>query len=389
MIERIAGCSWVERVADLLEEAFPEGAIRHQSRVWNLDHDLAFERAVPGEIDRPHPPSVERFPDLVAIVEELADERVLVLRLQRVRIVDQVRVSSRGTVSYRECPIPALRNRTGPSLRPRRRKASRSRCGGLARALLLALKLLPKNAMSRGVGWLASRALPPPLQRFEIRLFARIAGVNLAEARDDVRDFATLQQFFTRALVPGARPIEGDEQVLVSPCDGAWGEAGRVPLRHDPPGEGAALPRRRAAGRRAAGGSLRGRVLCDVLSVAARLSPLPHARRGPHHAHRLPPGRAVAGERPRTEGGRPALRAQRAQSRPCSSPRRFTRATARPGSRWSPSERPTWAACGSPSPRCGPTSRGAPPERRDLSARARRSSPAARSGAISSSARRS
>lgn len=99
---------------------------------------------------------------------------------------------------------------------------------GPARALLLVLKLLPKNAMSRAVGWLASRALPPPLQRFEIRLFARIAGVNLAEARDDVRDFATLQQFFTRALVPGARPIEGDERVLVSPCDGAWGEAGRV-----------------------------------------------------------------------------------------------------------------------------------------------------------------
>jgi len=99
---------------------------------------------------------------------------------------------------------------------------------GRGRALLLALRLAPKNAMSRSVGWLASRALFPPLQRFEIRLFARLAGVNLAEARDGVEDFATLQEFFTRALVPGARPIEGGEDVLVSPCDGAWGEAGRI-----------------------------------------------------------------------------------------------------------------------------------------------------------------
>jgi phosphatidylserine decarboxylase len=99
---------------------------------------------------------------------------------------------------------------------------------GLGRALWLLLALLPKNAMSRWMGWLASRSLPGPVQRLEIRLFARLAGVDLGEARDDVSDFASLQEFFTRALVPGARPIQGDERVLVSPCDGAWGEAGRI-----------------------------------------------------------------------------------------------------------------------------------------------------------------
>ncbi|MBY0399748.1 archaetidylserine decarboxylase, partial [Myxococcota bacterium] len=39
---------------------------------------------------------------------------------------------------------------------------------------------------------------------------------------------SSLQQFFTRALAPGARPLEGGEEVLVSPCDGAWGAAGRI-----------------------------------------------------------------------------------------------------------------------------------------------------------------
>jgi len=99
---------------------------------------------------------------------------------------------------------------------------------GLRRGLLEALRLLPKNAMSRAAGRIASIAWPGPIQRAQIRLFARLAGVDLEEARDDVADFATLQQFFTRALRDGARPLDGDEDVLVSPCDGAWGEAGRV-----------------------------------------------------------------------------------------------------------------------------------------------------------------
>lgn len=99
---------------------------------------------------------------------------------------------------------------------------------GVRRAALELLRLLPKNAISRAMGRFASVAWPGPIQRAEIRLFARLAGVDLGETRDDVADFATLQQFFTRALRPGARPIEGDEAVLVSPCDGAWGESGPI-----------------------------------------------------------------------------------------------------------------------------------------------------------------
>ncbi|MEM9176600.1 MAG: archaetidylserine decarboxylase, partial [Myxococcota bacterium] len=84
------------------------------------------------------------------------------------------------------------------------------------------------SAMPWASAAFASIAWPGPIPRAEIRLFARLAGVDLAEARDDVGDFATLQQFFTRALVPGARPIEAGDDVLVSPCDGAWGAAGQI-----------------------------------------------------------------------------------------------------------------------------------------------------------------
>ena len=99
---------------------------------------------------------------------------------------------------------------------------------GLRRALFVLLTLLPKNAMSRAMGRVTAMRLPGPIQRAEIRLFAALAGVAIEEARDDVADFASLQQFFTRALRPGARPLEGDDNTLVSPCDGAWGESGAI-----------------------------------------------------------------------------------------------------------------------------------------------------------------
>ncbi|MFP6654150.1 MAG: archaetidylserine decarboxylase, partial [Myxococcota bacterium] len=75
---------------------------------------------------------------------------------------------------------------------------------------------------------IASLRLPGPLQRLEIRLFARLAGVDLSEAKDPVEFHDSLQSFFTRALRDDVRTIEGDGRSLVSPCDGAWGEAGRI-----------------------------------------------------------------------------------------------------------------------------------------------------------------
>ncbi len=83
---------------------------------------------------------------------------------------------------------------------------------GLARLLLALLYVLPKNGISRIAGWIASRHLPGPLQRFEIKLFARVAGVDLSEAKEPIEFHDSLQQFFTRALRDGARPIDGDSQ---------------------------------------------------------------------------------------------------------------------------------------------------------------------------------
>lgn len=94
--------------------------------------------------------------------------------------------------------------------------------------LLLLLSLLPKNALSRLAGRGAGLPLPKFVRRPFLRAFGRTFGVNFAEVRDPLDSFPTLQHFFVRALVDGARPVEASPGTVVSPCDGAWGAAGRV-----------------------------------------------------------------------------------------------------------------------------------------------------------------
>jgi len=100
--------------------------------------------------------------------------------------------------------------------------------GTRIRLALVALRRLPLNALSRIAGRVAGWRLPGPLQWTGIRLFGWLTGVDFQEVRDPLASFQTFQQFFTRALQPGVRPIDPAPEALVSPCDGAWGAAGTV-----------------------------------------------------------------------------------------------------------------------------------------------------------------
>jgi phosphatidylserine decarboxylase len=96
------------------------------------------------------------------------------------------------------------------------------------RALIRALRLVPRGLLSRAAGWFASLRWPGPLQRCQIRAFARTFGIDLAEVAEPLSSFGSLQAFFTRALPPGARPLDPDPAALLAPCDGAWGTAGAI-----------------------------------------------------------------------------------------------------------------------------------------------------------------
>ncbi len=93
---------------------------------------------------------------------------------------------------------------------------------------LEALRVLPRNWLSRAAGRFAALRLPGPLVRAEIALFARAVGADLSEVREPLGSFESLQAFFTRALRDGARPIDPADDALVAPCDGAWGESGAI-----------------------------------------------------------------------------------------------------------------------------------------------------------------
>ena len=84
---------------------------------------------------------------------------------------------------------------------------------------------LPRRWLTIFVGWL-SRLEQPLLCRACIGIWRLFAPLDLSEAR--CTRFRSLQEFFTRELKDGARQVEPDPAVLVSPCDGVVGEMGPV-----------------------------------------------------------------------------------------------------------------------------------------------------------------
>mgnify|MGYP001157034894 CR=1 FL=1 len=88
--------------------------------------------------------------------------------------------------------------------------------------------VLPQHLLSRAVGTLADAEMEwvkNPL----IDLFIKQFGVNMSEAqRQTASEFKSFNDFFTRELIDGARPIEGDANVLSSPADGAVSQLGEI-----------------------------------------------------------------------------------------------------------------------------------------------------------------
>ena len=83
--------------------------------------------------------------------------------------------------------------------------------------------------LSRLTGWLADRHLPSAILGPLIRTYARVYGVDLAEAAEPVAAFRTFNAFFTRGLRDGARPIDPRPGVVTSPSDSRLSDIGAVP----------------------------------------------------------------------------------------------------------------------------------------------------------------
>ncbi|MEJ5895891.1 archaetidylserine decarboxylase [Aquabacterium sp. G14] len=97
------------------------------------------------------------------------------------------------------------------------------------RLFVLSQYVLPKQALTALAGVGASARGGALTTRF-IRWFVGRYGVNMAEAANpDIAAYPTFNEFFSRPLKPGARPLSDAD--LISPVDGAISQFG--PIRRD------------------------------------------------------------------------------------------------------------------------------------------------------------
>jgi phosphatidylserine decarboxylase len=86
--------------------------------------------------------------------------------------------------------------------------------------------LLPKKALTVFAGWVAG-ARGGPWTTALIRWFVRRYQVNMAEAANpDLASYPTFNEFFTRPLKPGARPLA--DAAFICPVDGAISQFGPI-----------------------------------------------------------------------------------------------------------------------------------------------------------------
>jgi phosphatidylserine decarboxylase len=89
-------------------------------------------------------------------------------------------------------------------------------------------KVLPQHGLSRLIGKLAGSEQTWIAQPF-IRVFSRAYNVDLNEAgRKFASDYRSFNDFFTRELMPGARPLPADTHALISPADGTLSQFGSI-----------------------------------------------------------------------------------------------------------------------------------------------------------------
>ena len=88
--------------------------------------------------------------------------------------------------------------------------------------------VLPQHGLSRFI-LAATRVRTPWFKNLLTRGFLRLFPVDMSEAaeRDPYR-YASFNEFFTRALKDGARPIDADCAAIVSPVDGVVSECGAI-----------------------------------------------------------------------------------------------------------------------------------------------------------------
>src|SRR5262250_2937878 len=84
---------------------------------------------------------------------------------------------------------------------------------------------IPRRLATRFVGWF-SKIEQPLIRDISIGLWRYFTDLDLSDAKKS--RFRSMHDCFIRELKDGARPVEPDSKILVSPCDGIVGAFGTV-----------------------------------------------------------------------------------------------------------------------------------------------------------------
>lgn len=84
---------------------------------------------------------------------------------------------------------------------------------------------IPRRLATNFIGWF-SKVEHPLVRNLSIAVWRLFSDLDLSEARET--QFRSLHDCFIRRLRDGARPIDPDPDVLVSPCDAIVGASGNV-----------------------------------------------------------------------------------------------------------------------------------------------------------------
>ena len=89
------------------------------------------------------------------------------------------------------------------------------------------LRVLPRRRISRAMGALADRKWSAPVERAVVGIYSRLYHVDFDDCLQQ-RGYASFDEFFTRCLRPGARPIDTGRDAIVSPSDGRIDSMGTI-----------------------------------------------------------------------------------------------------------------------------------------------------------------
>ena len=91
-----------------------------------------------------------------------------------------------------------------------------------------AIRKLPQKRISRVVGKAAAAPFPAPMVRGVVDAFSLVLGVDLEEAIEPTGGYRSFDDFFTRPLKDGVRPLDPDVNAALCPADGKVESIGAI-----------------------------------------------------------------------------------------------------------------------------------------------------------------